>query len=161
MESGFGHVLENLKFDFSLRVLLIVLEFNSVFSKRIVVKMMLFCPYLGIKSRRELSIFGRSATSGNYSDAIETRTAAERFVDNAHSTTHTISKCVHAYCIHKVKHAQKHDIIHAHRHTWKFPRKRCVIRHSSLRYSVPRVEQENEFFDGEKDHDKDESVLDV
>ena len=28
VESGFGHVLESLKFDFSVRVLLIVLEFT-------------------------------------------------------------------------------------------------------------------------------------
>ena len=112
VESGFGHVLENLKFDFSVRVLVIVLEFNSVFSKRIVVKMLLFCPYLGIKSCRELSIFGRSATSGNYPDAIETRTAAERFVDmHIRLLTPSVNVCMHiAY----IKHAQKHDIIHAH-----------------------------------------------
>lgn len=37
----------------------------------------------------------------------------------------------------------------------------CSVIFIRICYFVTRVEPESEFFDGEKDHDKDDSVLDV
>ena len=80
-------------------------------------KMLLFCPYLGIKSRRELSIFGRSATSGNYPDAIETRTAAERFVDmHIRLLTPSVNVCMHIAYIKSNMHRNMTSYMHTDTH---------------------------------------------
>ena len=49
-------------------------QYSGLFSKRIAFKMTLFWPYIGIESRKELYIFDRITTSGNYPTALATRT---------------------------------------------------------------------------------------